>query len=232
MSYLGFTKILSRDFLKNFRKPRVLEIGIDTGQTAIPLIANLSNMFDEFTYTGIDIKIKEDFLEQLSQINNISVNVLGDEQGKKNIELHQTNSLDWLSLTRGKKYDLILVDGDHNFYTVYHEISMLENFKHEKTLIVCDDYQGRYANKDMFYKEREEYKNNDLLHTPVKLEKQGVKSAIDYYVNANNSELTISTFGPLDPCFLYNAREINIKITKEGKNMRDSIFNFNFKEEK
>ena len=58
MSYLGFAKILSRDFLKNFKNPRVLEIGIDTGQTAMPLISNLSCLFDSFTYTGIDVNIK------------------------------------------------------------------------------------------------------------------------------------------------------------------------------
>ena len=47
------------DFLKYFEHPKVLEIGIDKGQTAIPICHNLSLLDRPFSYDGIDIKITE-----------------------------------------------------------------------------------------------------------------------------------------------------------------------------
>ena len=95
---------------------------------------------------------------------------------------------------------------------------------------MCDDYQGKYANKDMFYKDREEYKDNKMLYKSIKLQQEGVGSAINYYVKNENTELTIATFGSLEPCFLYDKKNIAIKTKKLANTMRNSIIDFSFKE--
>lgn len=232
MSYLGFTKILTRDFLTNFKRPSVLEIGLDDGQTTLPLIHNMSVMFDEFDYTGIDVKFKMKLFEQLSQFSKINLINARDEKQKNSVTIYETNSLDWLYLNKESKnkYDLVLIDGDHNYYTVYNELKMLEPLVHNNTLIVCDDYNGRYSNKDLFYIERNTHKDNKYLHKPVKLEREGVSTAIDDYANNATDKINVSVFGNLDPCFIYKSDYLDFTTTNhDNTKIRDMKINFKFK---
>lgn len=53
-----------------------------------------------------------------------------------------------------KSYDCILIDGDHNWYTVYHELKLVENMAHQQTrfpLVLLHDTQWPYGRRDMYY---------------------------------------------------------------------------------
>ena len=215
MSYLGFSKLLVRDFLTNFNNPKVLEIGLDVGQTTLPMIHNMS--------------------VHLGQLSGIHIKDFDKNKGKKNVEIYEANSLEWLYANINQEkiyesYDLIMIDGDHNYYTVFNELAMLENLTHNHTLIVCDDYQGRYRDKDLFYVERDTHRKNIHLREPVRLERQGVGQAIDDYVSKSNGRLSSFAFGPLEPCFICNSKFMEMKTIKLGSSMRESMVKFTFKD--
>ncbi|RCX21344.1 putative O-methyltransferase YrrM [Fontibacillus phaseoli] len=52
-------------------------------------------------------------------------------------------------------YDMILIDGDHNWYTVYHELKLVERMAREKgkpfPVTVLHDTGWPYARRDMYY---------------------------------------------------------------------------------
>jgi len=51
-------------------------------------------------------------------------------------------------------YDAILIDGDHNWYTVYHELKIVEKFAIENgkfPLIMLHDTAPPFARRDMYY---------------------------------------------------------------------------------
>tara|TARA_Y100001973_G_C5208830_1_gene343739 strand:- start:14632 stop:15342 length:711 start_codon:yes stop_codon:yes gene_type:complete len=235
MSYLGFSKLLVRDFLTKFKNPKVLEIGLDAGQTTLPMLHNMSVHCEEFTYVGIDVKVSNLLIEQIGQLSGVHLKDVDKDHGKKNVEIYEINSLEWLygNINREKiyqNYDLVMIDGDHNYFTVFNELTMLEELTHDHTLIVCDDYQGRYRNKDLFYVERDSHKENKHLRDPVRLERQGVGRAIDDYVARTEGRLSSFAFGPLDPCFICNSNFIEMKTIQMGDVMRDSKVEFTFKD--
>lgn len=75
---------------------------------------------------------------------------------------------------------------DHNYYTVEKELSHLGKISHNKTLVICDDYHGRWAEKDLFYAERPEYADNKIATKRIDSDKAGVKNAIDDFLKNNN----------------------------------------------
>ena len=38
------------------------------------------------------------------------------------------------------KFDIVFLDGDHNYFTVYNELHLLQNLLHPRSVIICDDY--------------------------------------------------------------------------------------------
>jgi predicted O-methyltransferase YrrM len=204
MSYVGFIRTICQDFLAGFEEPNVLEIGIDKGQTALPLIHNMSQ-FKGYTYTGIDIKVRKLLIEQLSQCAGVSLGGL-DERNGRDVLLMEINSLEWLKATQSRKskYDLVLIDGDHNYKTVLEELELVQGVIHPMTLIVCDDYNGRWSEKDLYYSSRESYKENSLATPSEVSEKQGVRTAVDEFVK-NNKDWSCITLGDFDPAFLYRS---------------------------
>lgn len=237
MSYLGFSKILARDFLSQFDKPKVLEIGLDSGQTALPLVYNMSLYCNGFTFVGVDIKVQSCFLEQLSQMGDIQL-FEDDFQSEKNVLLYETNSLDWLKEKRQidyhGKFDLIMIDGDHNYHTVFNELKMLENFTHNHTLIVCDDYLGKHSEKDNFIIETGEsfQRENEHIKRPVRLVKTGVKNAITDYIKDSSINWNLIYWDFVEPCFIWKSDylETNWKpMSEDNYRFRDSKLVLNFK---
>jgi hypothetical protein len=157
MSYLGFVHSVldSYRYLKNIK---VLEIGIDQGHSLLPIIHNLKRMYSDFVYLGVDIKLSPAVLSAIDQMDGITFRKNSPEE-VTNVNLYQANSLSILPLMAdaGDKFDIIFLDGDHNYFTVSNELPLLEKMCHPWTIIVCDDYFGRYESADLFYSEREEY---------------------------------------------------------------------------
>jgi len=207
LSYLGFIHqaIAAYDFLD---KPRVLEIGIDQGHSCFPIIHNLVSIFDKFEYVGIDIQINSKITDGLVQMSGVKIRE-SLECNDFNVSIHQSNSLSLLPkiVESGEKFDIIFVDGDHNYFTVSSELAMIENICHPHTIIICDDYFGRDSLNDSFYSEREEFTslrqnienlpvvdefgNFHIVHNkatppiyiePGDFEYQGVRRAIDEFV--------------------------------------------------
>ena len=252
MSYLGFSKILAKDFLSQFNKPKVLEIGLDRGQTTLPLIYNMSLYCNGFTFVGIDIKVQSCFHEQLSQMGDLRM--FGDSfQSEKSVLLYEKNSLDWLKdknqMNYHGKFDLIMIDGDHNYHTVFNELKMLENFTHNHTLIVCDDYLGKHSEKDNFIIETGDsfQRENKHIKPPVRLERTGVKNAIMDYISGSSISFgtpvvflssgiswNLVHWGSMEPCFIWKSEYLGVNwkpMSEDNYRLRDSKLVLNFKKE-
>ena len=114
----------------------IVEIGSDKG-------LNTKNILDychenESKLTSIDPSpnfdveyFKEEFNDEFDFIMDLSLNCL--------------DSLD--------SYDIILIDGDHNWYTVYNELKTIEkNFDQNNfPLIILHDVSWPYGRRDMYY---------------------------------------------------------------------------------
>jgi predicted O-methyltransferase YrrM len=177
MAYHGYIPYI-KSFLSKIENPTVLEIGLDVGMTTIPLISFLSRFHKKFEFYGIDVLVREQLKIILSNI---------DRNKEQKIKLLEENSLKILPaiVEANMKFDLILIDGDHNYYTVSQELNYLNSISKDNSLIIIDDYYGRWSERDMWYCEREEYKNIDSAKKIV-TEKQGVKTAVDEFVSREN----------------------------------------------
>jgi predicted O-methyltransferase YrrM len=155
-----------------------LEVGVDRGVTLIPLVVFLARTRQNFTVIGLDILVQEQVHLMLANID------LAPTQQAYCIE---GNSLDVLPkiVEQKMKFDVVLLDGDHNYYTVAKEMSYLEDLTYPGTLVVCDDYSGRWADKDLWYAEREGYKENKRATPKIETEKHGVKAAIDEWLETH-----------------------------------------------
>jgi|6_EtaG_2_1085325.scaffolds.fasta_scaffold01237_5 predicted O-methyltransferase YrrM len=217
MSYLGYIKPISA-LLSHIDNPSILEIGVDYGQSALPLIHNLC-LNDDFMYQGIDIKIRGEFLEQALQMHNVfihGVNSPGDE--KTNVILYHGNSLRVLPDLRDAefKFDLILIDGDHNYFTVSRELEIIKDMIYPSTIVICDDYNTRWAEKDLYYGEKDTYANNPLATKRQETESVGVKNAILDFLKDNPGWSLQSYAG--DPCFLFYNEHINFSLDMSNCN--------------
>jgi len=205
MAYHSFIPFLG-EYCENFKRshphhpyhvgPSILEIGIDLGQTMIPLITDLLLRNIEFRYDAADIVLHESVIGMLGMLKR--------DQAKHRIRLYDGNSLVVIpqlihdlrkqdnniadvkpSDSTSAPYDIILIDGDHNYGTVYNELRLLVNLSTTLTLLVIDDYNTRYATNDMFYHSRPGYEKYDAtppnafkLHETQK----GVKTAVDDFL--------------------------------------------------
>ena len=205
MSYTGFIRCICENYLSHFEYPKVLEIGVYKGRSAIPLVQNLSTTFENFLYVGVDVLIREEVTEIFSQFSHISMSSL-DQPSGRDVFLFENNSLELLEKLRmswtGEKFNLVLIDGDHNYHTVSNELKLIQNMISPSSIIVCDDYDGVWSTKDMFYSDKEEYKEVKKVTQPVKCEKQGVKSAVDDFVLSNLLWIGIGS-KELEPIILY-----------------------------
>ena len=176
MSYVGYLPTL-KSFIHQFppeHAPSILEVGVDRGCTLIPLVAFLARTRPAFVMMGIDVMVQE-------QTQIIVQNL--DLQRDQRAYLHQGNSLEALPklVAQGLKFDMVLLDGDHNYHTVCEELKHLEALTYEHSIVVCDDYSGRWAERDLWYSERPGYEGS-IATQKVDTEKHGVKAAVDEWL--------------------------------------------------
>jgi hypothetical protein len=179
MAYHGYIPSL-KAFLSSLPEsyvPAVLEVGVDRGVTFISLLTHLARTRDRFVMFGVDIKVQEALLLTLGNIDRTQEQVL---------QLSQQNSLEALPqlVKMGAKFDVLLIDGDHNYYTVKQELDHVPALTYDHSVIIIDDYHGRWAEKDLWYATREEHAT-DLATQPVDTDKHGVAAAVDEWLENN-----------------------------------------------
>jgi len=177
MAYHGYIPVVKR-YLTNFINPTVLEVGLDRGVTTIPIITFMSRFHNKFRFVGIDILLQESLKITLSHLDLSSDQV---------VDIRTENSLTVLpSLAKENlKFDVVFLDGDHNYYTVAKELEHLNELTHDKSLVVIDDYYGKWSERDLWYSQRQEYHDVTAATVPQNTERHGVRPAVDEFVSSN-----------------------------------------------
>jgi hypothetical protein len=211
MSYQNIAKPIMQ-YLSCFEEPKVLEIGIDKGQTALPICHNLSLLERPFLYEGVDINVRDEVALAVASMAKLYSHTTEPGLGFHNVVLYQRNSLDFLAtaIDNRRKYNLILIDGDHNYYTIYNELKLVQHLTLPSTIIVCDDYNTNWAYKDMYYSEREGYEDNELATKRQETEKAGVRPAVDDFIKDSNGKWKVQHgLGQgSDYCILYQRENV------------------------
>jgi len=186
------------DYCKNFKddsikRLNILEIGVDHGQTMVPILHGLISDGLAFNYDAVDI-MHHSGLDTILRTMHLDPNT-------QVISFIKINSLKILPLMakgghrprdrdRWGPYDIILIDGDHNYVTVYNELVLCMLLSHTNTVYVLDDYGTRHGAADCFYVDRPGYADIDA--TPhgelVPPEgRSGVRHAVNDFVSENPS---------------------------------------------
>jgi len=223
MAYHGYINLICQH-ASIFNHPKVLEIGVDKGQTMFPVVNALSRVCGsegrDYLYTGIDVLLRDHVVISSAYINYANWNKEGvpDEKTAGLVDLRQGNSLDLLPqlIEQNFRYNIALIDGDHNYYTVKNELEYVSQLMVPKYgIIICDDYNGPGGTQDEYFSELEgfyqESERNENIDNLVKREdcdfggKQGVKAAVDEFIE-NNEEWSLLNFEEKgEPVLLYRA---------------------------
>lgn len=180
MSYHGYIPHI-KNFLNSLPKqhvPTVLEVGVDRGVTLVTLTAFLARTRSSFLAIGVDVKVQEQVTIMLANLD------LTPQQHAYCIEQNSLTLLPMM-VDQGMKFDVMLIDGDHNYHTVSNELKYVNQLTHDHSVVLIDDYDGRWAEKDLFYSERDGYEDNQHTTKKVDTEKHGVKVAVDEWLSAN-----------------------------------------------
>ncbi len=115
----------------------MVEIGVEDGKTTQQLLRFCSETGT--TLHGID-----------------PLPLINEEQWKKQWGetwiLHKGNSLDVLPTLPA--FDAVFIDGDHNWYTVFHELQLIDRCatEHDRLpIIVLHDIDAPYGRRDLYY---------------------------------------------------------------------------------
>jgi predicted O-methyltransferase YrrM len=159
-------------------------------------------MHENFEFVGVDVLVQESLLIIL---NNIDV------LPSQKMIIHQDSSLNALpKLTESsKKFDVVLLDGDHNYYTVSRELEYLDSLTNENSIVLIDDYHGRWSEKDLWYSEKEGYESADKATKRIDTEKHGVKPAVDDFL-MKNSNWELLTPIPGEPVMLRRKKDLGM----------------------
>lgn len=178
ISYHGYVPLLKGALLRLEHPPAILEVGVDRGVTFVTLLAWLARNKQEFLLYGVDIMVQE-------QVRLMVANL--DLTPKQQAFLHEGNSLEAMPKLIDQKFrfDVLLLDGDHNYHTVSKELEHLNDLVYPHSLVIIDDYEGRWAEKDLWYAERPGYEAVACATTRVESEKHGVKAAVDDYLSTH-----------------------------------------------
>jgi hypothetical protein len=118
-------------------------------------------------------ELKSEFKDQFTLITDLSINVLSDLEDAQ----------------------IFFIDGDHNWYTVFNELIMIQNKSKEHfPLIFLHDVEWPYARRDLYYNPDnipQEYVNKYAkkgidLHSKQLSEKYGVNKGLNNAVESGN----------------------------------------------
>ncbi|MBL7157018.1 MAG: class I SAM-dependent methyltransferase [Candidatus Omnitrophica bacterium] len=122
-----------KPFIQKNRFPGICEIGASLGENTA-LLAGINNT----RITVIDPCLDKDLVQEFGKLSNVTA--------------HKGKSLGVLPALESN-FDSILIDGDHNWFTVYNELRLIEEKKLLKKggAIFLHDVRWPYARRDMYY---------------------------------------------------------------------------------
>ncbi|GEM_PF-1985385 len=133
-----FWDALTRPLLEIMKPKSIVEIGADDGKQTRLLLEYCQQ--------------HEAVLHSIDPLPRFDVQSWQEHYGKHFV-FHRALSLNALSLIHD--LDLVLIDGDHNWYTVYHELKLIEKntVKDGKPLplIILHDVGWPYGRRDLYY---------------------------------------------------------------------------------
>jgi len=178
VSHHGYIPIVKQRLQTLKHSPSIIEIGVDRGVTFLSLVTFLARTRPEFLAVGVDILVQESVSIQMQNL---------DLQSKQQSFLVTGNSLSVLPnmINQGMKFDVILLDGDHNYHTVSQEMNFITSLIRDDGAIIVDDYDGRWGDRDLFYHDRPGYEDVASATKPVVTEKHGVRPAVDEWLEKN-----------------------------------------------
>lgn len=175
MPYHIYIPWMRDNIFTKIQNPKILEIGVDVGQTLLPIVQNFTFANLPFEYTGVDVRKDENLVEILTHFL---------KSANQSVKYEIENSLEWLPKCE-EQYDLILIDGDHNYQTIYEELGFLPKILKSDGIAICDDYQNsKWSNDDLYYSTRETHASVDIAtkKPDEASSKKGVKAAIDDFI--------------------------------------------------
>lgn len=212
MAYWGYMEFI-RNYLQRVERPNVMEIGLDKGQTFIPLLAHLMKNFETFTLFGVDVLVKEAFRVQYEIMSQeLSSPTENDPNSGQILKVFENSSLAVLEQLSSfpenhQVIHVLLIDGDHNYYTVKRELEYAKFLLHPQGVIIIDDYSNRWGDKDEYFAELPGYENNKYVSKREDIEhpeKKGLKPAVDDFLEQNKDwVLTDAVFPGAEPRLLY-----------------------------
>jgi len=144
----------------------------------VPLVAFLARVREKFVAIGVDILVQDQVKIVLQNLD------LTKAQQAFCIEANSLTVIPQM-VDQRMKFDVVLIDGDHNYYTVAEELKHLEAITFPHSLVIIDDYEGRWSDRDMFYAEREGYEDVKCATPKVDTTKHGVKPAVDEWLESH-----------------------------------------------
>jgi SAM-dependent methyltransferase len=128
---LFFADKITIPLIRQENKKSILEIGSSYGNSIRPLLE-----LGDINVSVIDPCIDADLFREFGQ----------------RITLHKGLSLDILPQLEGS-FDCIFIDGDHNWYTVFNELKLIEERRllKEDGIIFLHDVGWPYGRRDMYY---------------------------------------------------------------------------------
>lgn len=120
-----------------YRPKVIVEIGVDEGKHTRKLLAYCA----QYNTT----------LHAIDPSPNLDVALL-EKEWPDALVFHQEQSL--TALPNIPSYDAVLIDGDHNWYTVLHELQLIERHAQERgsfPLVFLHDIDWPYGRRDLYY---------------------------------------------------------------------------------
>jgi len=226
-----FYEDLIEPIFKEFKIKNVVEVGSSSGYNTLKLIkyAEANNgvihcidPFPEYDYK----KLEEEYKNYFKQYLGLSLEVLGK---LKNVEA-------------------VLIDGDHNWYTVFNELKIINDEYEEFPIVMFHDTSWPYGRRDLYYNpenipeefkhkyekngiipkqsELSEFGRNNLLNNTIFEggEKNGVLTAIEDFIEYSQLDLDLYNFNVFNGFSILLTKDKSLKlknteiITKANEN--------------
>lgn len=131
-----FWKDIILPIIQKSNSKHIIELGCDSGK-------NTKNIIDYCMKNKAKVSV-------IDPLPKFDIEQWKEKYGKE-VSFHKELSLNVLSLI--KDYDTVLIDGDHNWYTVYNELKIIEKQSQMNIfpLVFLHDIGWPYGRRDLYY---------------------------------------------------------------------------------